>query len=320
MKKYLKTTIFIITILAIILFIYPSFVLGVPAFNSIDINSLNFNSIDADKIDSLKSTLENLSTGNYSSANAFENVDKNAIKNKDVNAIDVNSVDMDEVAGVYKELSEVISNDDIANFIDDNKKALSEAGANEKLLSTSSTLLKTFDADAVIDIMQNDLDVNKILESYKNGESLESILIGIMKNTSTTAKIKIACKLLFSNDYFKLVFAFLVVVMVYSIIITGLIFKKVGKPSFATIIPIYRDIIHLKMCNFSPWLLILVFIPVIGWLALMAIAVVSRFELSRNFGHGFFFGLGLLILPIFFRTYLALSNDEYIGEAFNKNK
>lgn len=319
MKKYLKTTIFIITTLAIILFVFPSFVSASPAFNSIDINSLNFNSIDASKIDNLKSTLENLANSDYNSTSAFENVDKNDIKNKDVNAIDVNSIDMNEVAGIYKELSEVISNDDIANFIDDNKKTLSEAGANEKLLSTSSTLLKTFDADAVIDIMQNDLDVNKILESYKNGESLESILIGIMKNTNTSTKIKIACKLLFSNDYFKLVFILFVVVVIYSVIITGLIFKKIGKPSFITLIPIYRDIIHLKMCNFSPWLLILIFIPIIGWLALMAIAVVSRFELSKNFGHGFFFGLGLLILPIFFRTYIALSGDEYIGENFNKN-
>lgn len=319
MKKYLKTTIFIITTLTIILFIFPSFASASPAFNSIDINSLNFNSIDASKIDNLKSTLENLANSDYNSTSAFENVDKNDIKNKDVNAIDVNSIDMNEVAGIYKELSEVISNDDIANFIDDNKKTLSEAGANEKLLSTSSTLLKTFDADAVIDIMQNDLDVNKILQSYKNGESLESILLSIMKNTSTGAKIKIACKLLFSNDYFKLVFAFLVVVIIYSVIITGLIFKKVGKPAFSTLIPIYRDIIHLKMCNFSPWLLILVFIPIIGWLALMAIAVISRFELAKNFGHGFFFGLGLLIFPIFFRTYIALSGDEYIGENFNKN-
>lgn len=319
MKKYLKTTILIITILVIVLFIFPSFVSAASIFNSIDINSLNFNSIDSSKINSLKNSLENIATSNYISSNAIENIDKNAIANGDINSVDVNAVDIDEIAEVYKELSDVISNEDIANFIDDNKKALSEAGANEKLLSTSSTLLKTFDADAVIDIMQNDLDINKILQSYKNGESLESILLGIMKNTSTGAKIKIACKLLFSNDYFKLVFAFLVVVIIYSVIITGLIFKKVGKPAFSTLIPIYRDIIHLKMCNFSPWLLILVFIPIIGWLALMAIAVISRFELAKNFGHGFFFGLGLLILPIFFRTYIALSGDEYIGENFNKN-
>ncbi|MDE5830390.1 MAG: hypothetical protein K2H53_01545 [Clostridia bacterium] len=40
----------------------------------------------------------------------------------------------------------------------------------------------------------------------------------------------------------------------------------------------------------------------------------GRFELSKSFGHGFLFGLGLLILPIVFRSYIAFSNDKYIIE------
>ena len=47
---------------------------------------------------------------------------------------------------------------------------------------------------------------------------------------------------------------------------------------------------------------------------LLAVAIIGRFELSKRFGHGFLFGLGLLFLPIVFRTIIAFSNNEYIED------
>lgn len=307
MKKYLKFVILI----AILLVLQPSFAFASSIFGSIDVNNLDFNSISKEKVDDLKSALESIDTNTITSSDAFQNVDKNAIATGDINSIDINKINIDEVADVYQELSKVISNEDIANFIDDNKEALSKAGANEGLLSTSATMLRVFDADAVIDVMKNDLDLNAILDSYKNGASIESILKSFIENTSTADKIKIMSKLIFSNKFVRLIIAFFVVIGIYSIFITGYIFKKADKPSFATFIPFYRDIVHLKICNFSPWVLILLFIPIIGWLALIAISIISKFELSKNFGHGFFFGLGLLFLPPVFRSYLAFSKNEF---------
>lgn len=310
MKKYFKIFILLITLL----FIFPSISSASSVFSSINVNELNLNSISKGKVDELKDTIENLSKKDLNSSEILNTIDKNAIANGNINSVDVNSIDMNEVIDVYDELSKVISNDDIANLIDDNKEVLADAGADKTLLSTSSTLLRTFDADAVIDIVQNDLDINEILESYKNGSSLEDILMSVMQNTSTSTKLKILSKLIFSNGHLRLIFALLIVVIIYSVFITYLIFKKAGKHGFATFIPIYRDAVHLKICNFSPWLLILLFIPVFGWLALMAIAIIGRFELAKNFGHGFLFGLGLLFLPIIFRTYIAISSNEYIGK------
>ena len=109
----------------------------------------------------------------------------------------------------------------------------------------------------------------------------------------------------------------LILISIYSIFITGLIFKKANKSSFITLIPIYRDIVHLKICNLSPWLLLLLFIPFIGWLMLVAVAIIARFELSKSFGHGFFFGLGLLFLPIIFRSFIAFSSDKYIDRSLD---
>lgn len=295
MKKHLKAFIIFTSILCLFSFILPSCVFASSIFGSINVNSLNLNSIDPSKIDELKNTIENIISN--------ENLNNNTDKNTNYNKINMNSV-----IEVYKELSKVISNEEMASLINDNKDILSNAGANKKLLSKSSTILKTFDPNTVVDILQNDLNLSE------NSEYNKSSLQLAFKSTSFANKIIIIFKLLFSNEYFRLFFVLSIVVSIYSIYITSIIFQKAGKPNFATIIPIYRDIIHLKLCNFSPWFLILIFIPIIGWLALMSIAVVGRFELSRNFGHGFLFGLGLLFLPIVFRSYLAFSKDEYIGE------
>jgi hypothetical protein len=211
----------------------------------------------------------------------------------------------------YEELSKVISNEEIVTFIDNNKTVLSEAGLSKSLLTTTSSLLKNFDANTVIDVVKSDLNLEEAIKNSKEDASADSILKLAIKNTSTPDKIRIMLKLLFSNGYIRLLTSFAIVISIYSIFITSYIFKKADKSPYGTLIPIYRDIIHLKMCNFSPWFLILIFIPLIGWLALTSIYIVGKFELSRNFGHGFLFGLGLLFLPPVFRTYLAFSDDKF---------
>lgn len=164
MRKCLRFAIF----LALLLVLLPSFVSASSIFGSIDVNKLDFNSISENKIDELKSTIESLNSDAFSSSAALNNIDKNAIANGDVNSIDVNKIDINEVAEVYQELSKVISNDDIADFIDDNKEALANSGVDQGLLSTSSTMLRVFDANAVIDVMKNDLDLEEILKAYQN--------------------------------------------------------------------------------------------------------------------------------------------------------
>ena len=47
---------------------------------------------------------------------------------------------------------------------------------------------------------------------------------------------------------------------------------------------------------------------------LIAVAIIGRFELSKSFGHGFLFGLGLLFFPILFRSIIAFSSNEYVGD------
>lgn len=281
MKKYLKTIILFITIL---IFLIPSYTHATSIFENIDINNLNLSGIETSKLSELENTIENIPKGETS---------------------------IDSVLIFYEEISKVISNEEIVTFINNNKNTLVNAGLSKSLLNTSSTLLKNFDAETVIDVVKNNLALQDAIEASEEGASADSILRIAIKKTSTGEKIKIFFKLLFSNGFVRLLFSFGIVISIYSIFITSYIFKKADKPAYATLIPVYRDILHLKLCNFSPWLLILVFIPFIGWLALVAISVVGKFELSRNFGHGFLFGLGLLFLPPVFRTYLAFSDDKF---------
>ncbi len=234
------------------------------SFGNIDINKLNLSGIDTSKLSDLENTIENMPKGETS---------------------------IDSVLIFYQEVSTVISNEEMVTFIENNKEVLSNAGLSKSLLNTSASLFKNFDVETVIEVVKNNLMLQDAIASSEDGASVDTILKDAIKKTPTLDKIKIIFKLLFSNGFIRLLTSFIIVLSLYSIFITSYIFKKAGKPAYATAIPVYRDIIHLKLCNFSPWLLLLAFVPLIGWLALAAISVVAKFELSRNFGHGFLFGL-----------------------------
>lgn len=316
MKKYVR---FIILAIVILLLVACTSSLAAPSpekIKSLNVNDINLKSIDKHKANDLKKVLNTIDIESLDSAAIVDNIDKSEVANGNLNSINTDAINMKEIIGIYDKLSDVISNEEIADLIKDNKKVLTEAGVSNDALNVSEKMLRTFDSKAVIDIVQNDLDLDKLMEMYKKGASLEEILTSLLMETSLQTKLSIVGKLLFSNRYVKIAMVILFILAIYSIFITSFIFRKAGKHSFATVIPIYRDIVHLQVCGLSPWLLLLVFIPIIGWLALMAVAIIGRFELSKKFGHGFLFGLGLLVLPVLFRTIIAFSSNEYVEELY----
>lgn len=322
LKKYLKITL-LLTVFLIFIYSISSFAVSSKVSSKLkdfDVNDINLNSVDKSKIDDLKEVLEDIDINSLNSTAIVNNIDKSEIASGNFNSINTDEIDIDEVIDIYDKLSEVISNEEIADLIKDNSKLLTEAGISKEALSASETVLRTFDSDAVIDIVQNDLDLDKIIDMYKNGASLSEIISSVLSETSLETKLSIVSKLLFSNLYIRIAIVILIFVAIYSIFITSILFIKAGMSRFGAIIPIYRDVLHLKLCGLSPWLLLLIFIPVLGWLMLIAVAIIGRFELSKRFGHGFLFGLGLLFLPIIFRTVIAFSNDEYIEELYEDDE
>ena len=222
-KKFVTLFIILFSIIFVIIPSYASETEPTPsAIASINIEELDLSRIDQTKIDDLKSSIEDLRL-NHSDSGLNTGSYPNRI-NEDDKTINVN-----EVIEIYKELSGIISNKDMIYFIEDNKVQLTNAGFGENLLDMSISLFKTFDANTIIDIAQNDLNINKILASYETGDSIDSIFIYIIDNTPPSTTLKITFKLLFANSFFRLFFAFLIVIGIYSVFITGLIFKKANK-------------------------------------------------------------------------------------------
>lgn len=213
-----KFVIFTVSLFCILLVVCSSYSFA-SSLSSINIDELDLSRIDENKINDLKDIIEEFK-------NAESNVDKEEAKEENV------SISTGKVLNLYKELSKIVSNKDLVEFIEDNKIQLSNAGFSENLLDTSINLFNTFDADTLIDIAQNDLNADKLLTSYENGDSIDELVISIIDNTSPLKALMITFKLLFANSFFRLLFALLIVVSIYSIFITGIIFKKAGKKSF----------------------------------------------------------------------------------------
>ena len=99
------------------------------------------------------------------------------------------------------------------------------------------------------------------------------------------------------------------------IISMWVIYSKAGKPGWAAIIPIYNIIVLLQIVG-KPWwwLLLMMFVPLgnIIW------GIWTLNLLSKSFGKGVGFTLGLLFLSIIFFPVLAFGGAKYEGPAGEK--
>ncbi|MFW5837680.1 MAG: DUF5684 domain-containing protein [Desulfovibrionaceae bacterium] len=85
------------------------------------------------------------------------------------------------------------------------------------------------------------------------------------------------------------------------------IFTKAGKPGWGAIIPIYNVYLMIKVAGRPGWWLLLLLIPLLN----IVIALVLYNDISKKFGKGFLFALGLLFLNIIFAPILAFGSAQY---------
>jgi hypothetical protein len=104
-------------------------------------------------------------------------------------------------------------------------------------------------------------------------------------------------------------YIFALVVAVFYIACEWVIFSKAGKPGWAAIIPIYNTITFLHVIGRSGWWILIFFVPVVGWI----FALIFVHELSKAFGHGIGFTLGLIFLSFIFIPILAFGGSKYVG-------
>ncbi len=103
-----------------------------------------------------------------------------------------------------------------------------------------------------------------------------------------------------------------VAIIILMIVAGWKVYVKAGKPGWASIIPIYNTLVLLEIVG-KPWwwLLLLIFIPVVN--VILAIWMINL--LSKSFGKGVGFTLGLLFLPFIFYPILGFGDAQYQGPA-----
>jgi hypothetical protein len=116
---------------------------------------------------------------------------------------------------------------------------------------------------------------------------------------------------------------FILYVALYFIFTLGVYgtYKKAGPngdPAWSAFVPIYNFIIMLKVAGrplWWGWFLLLPIIPFLGSLALLVISIIVLHDVSKSFGHGGGFTVGLVLLSVVFWYILWLGKSVYRGPA-----
>lgn len=101
------------------------------------------------------------------------------------------------------------------------------------------------------------------------------------------------------------------IVFVVAIAAYWRIFTKAGEAGWKSIIPIYNIVVLLKIVGRPWWWLLLMLVPLVNFIVM----IVVMNDLSKSFGHGMGFTLGLIFLSLIFYLILAFGSSQYQGPA-----
>lgn len=219
-------------------------------------------------------------------------------------------IEASEVIEIYDELTEQYSNKDIANMVQENKKEIiNKTGIDEETLNKGTSILSTLDTEETKKILREDLNIEEIQEKLDNGYTVSQIVNDIQEQMTTAKKVSIATRLLLASSVVKIILLVLAVLVLYKLIIRWIIFRKADEYGWASIIPIYSEITYLNVCGINPWWILILIIPVIGWIIYGIVKIISRFTLAESFNKGTGFGIGLLFLGIIFESIIAFNKN-----------
>jgi tryptophan-rich sensory protein len=95
--------------------------------------------------------------------------------------------------------------------------------------------------------------------------------------------------------------------VVFQVTCISVVFTKADKPSWACIVPIYGIILLCDIAGKPRWWTLLCVIPFVNVVAYIILSL----GLARNFERSDGFGVGLILLPVFFYGVLAFGGSEY---------
>lgn len=230
-----------------------------------------------------------------------------------INSEGMNESFLAQTINLYAQVTEKYTNDEIATMIEENKNELVKNGVSSENVNTITKVLRSINTEQTKKVLSQ-INIDEIYSKIKNGENLQTILQDIADNMSTTEKVNLMVSILLSANVIRKIFVVLVILFIYRTLLRCVIYKKAGRKAWAPFIPIYRNVVMLKICGMSPWWLLLLFVPVIGWAFLWVVSVASKFMLAESFEKGTGFALGLWLLAPIFETIMVFSRQtKYIG-------
>lgn len=103
------------------------------------------------------------------------------------------------------------------------------------------------------------------------------------------------------------------IISVLAIVAMWKIFTKAGVEGWKSLIPVYNSICLYKIIGLSPWLLLLLIIPIVNIVAAIVLGIMQASRLAKAFGKSGAFAVGLFLLSPIFMLILAFSDAEYVG-------
>ena len=103
---------------------------------------------------------------------------------------------------------------------------------------------------------------------------------------------------------------FYLAIVVIIVIAEWKIYEKGGQPGWAVLIPFYNIYVLLKLVGRPGWWLLLMFIPLVN----LIVGIIVINDLSKSFGQGVGFTLGLIFLTPIFLLLLGFGDFKYIGK------
>ena len=100
-----------------------------------------------------------------------------------------------------------------------------------------------------------------------------------------------------------------ILIMAFFIFVYWIIFTKAGEEGWKSLIPIYNIYILYKITWGNGLIFLLLLVPFVNFI----VGIITINKLSKCFGHGLGFTLGLLFLPIIFLPLLAFGDSRYEG-------
>ena len=159
---------------------------------------------------------------------------------------------LSDAINIYKQMSERYTNEEIVSILENSKNKIENNDEVKSNIDSICKILKTFDQDKLNDIIDK-IEIDQVLSEMEGGATLLQVIEKATSNMSATEKVNLMVSILWSANILRTIFIVIVIFEIYKILVRCVIYKKAGKHAWASIIPIYRNVVMLKICGMNPW-------------------------------------------------------------------